>query len=59
MVNAFVVIGLFPFTRLVHIFTVPLSSLWRPYQVNIWKNDHAKGKDEMKIETKGGNREVG
>ncbi len=36
MVNAFVVIGLFPFTRLVHIFTVPLSYLWRPYQVAIW-----------------------
>ncbi len=36
MVNAFVLIGLFPFTRLVHIFTVPLSYLWRPYQVAIW-----------------------
>ena len=59
MVNAFVVIGLFPFTRLVHIFTVPLSYLWRPYQITIWNNDHAKGKDEMKIETKGSNREVG
>ncbi len=34
--NAFVVIALFPFTRLVHIFTVPLSYLWRPYQVVIW-----------------------
>ncbi len=36
MVNAFVLIGLFPFTRLVHIFTVPLSYLWRSYQVTIW-----------------------
>ena len=36
MFNAFVIIGLFPFTRLVHIFTVPLSYLWRPYQVVIW-----------------------
>ncbi len=35
-VNAFVVIALFPFTRLVHIFTVPISYLWRPYQVVIW-----------------------
>ncbi len=34
--NAFVLIGLFPFTRLVHIFTVPVSYLWRPYQVVIW-----------------------
>lgn len=59
MVNAFVVIGLFPFTRLVHIFTVPLSYLWRPYQVSIWNNDRASGKDEMKIEEKDSNREVG
>lgn len=34
--NAFVVIALFPLTRLVHIFTVPLSYLWRPYQVVVW-----------------------
>ncbi len=36
MFNAFVIIALFPFTRLVHIFTVPISYLWRPYQVAIW-----------------------
>ncbi len=36
MLNAWVIIGLFPFTRLVHIFTVPVSYLWRPYQVVIW-----------------------
>jgi nitrate reductase gamma subunit len=35
-VNAFVIIGLFPFTRLVHIFTVPITYLWRPFQVVIW-----------------------
>ncbi len=34
--TAFVVIGLFPLTRLVHLVTVPLSYLWRPYQVVIW-----------------------
>lgn len=33
---AFVVILLFPFTRLVHIFTFPITYLWRPYQVVIW-----------------------
>jgi len=33
---AFVVILLFPFTRLVHVFTVPITYLWRPYQVVIW-----------------------
>lgn len=52
MVNAFVLIGLFPFTRLVHIFTVPISYLWRPYQVTIWNHTRAGGKDELKIESK-------
>jgi len=36
MFNGFVLILLFPFSRLVHIFTVPLDYLWRPYQVVIW-----------------------
>ncbi|HSB04977.1 MAG TPA: respiratory nitrate reductase subunit gamma [Thermodesulfobacteriota bacterium] len=42
MFNAFIVIALFPFTRLVHIFTVPITYLWRPYQVVIW-NRSAQG----------------
>ncbi len=33
LVNAFVLVALFPVTRLVHIFTIPLSYLWRPWQV--------------------------
>jgi nitrate reductase gamma subunit len=41
-VNAFVVIALFPFTRLVHIFTMPISYLWRPYQVVIWNRRTSK-----------------
>ncbi len=36
MVNGFFVILLFPFTRLVHIFAIPLGYLRRPYQVFIW-----------------------
>ncbi len=36
MVNGFVLILLFPFTRLVHIITVPIPYLWRPYQLVIW-----------------------
>lgn len=43
-VNAFVVIALFPFTRLVHIFTMPISYLWRPYQVVIWNRRTSKEK---------------
>lgn len=58
MVNAFVLIGLFPFTRLVHIFTVPISYLWRPYQVAIWnRTKRAGGNDGYTIEKR--NREVG
>lgn len=38
----FLIIALFPFTRLVHIFTVPLSYLWRPYQVVIWNRHPAE-----------------
>ncbi len=50
MVNAFVLIGLFPFTRLVHIFTVPISYLWRPYQVVIWNWSGKNGKRRMDIQ---------
>lgn len=35
-VNAFLLIALFPFSRLVHIVSVPLGYLGRPYQVVIW-----------------------
>ncbi len=34
--NAFLLIFIFPFTRLVHIFTFPIRYLIRPYQVYIW-----------------------
>ncbi|TSK05149.1 MAG: respiratory nitrate reductase subunit gamma [Geobacter sp.] len=34
--NGFILILLFPFTRLVHIFTFPVRYLWRPWQVVIW-----------------------
>ncbi len=36
VVNAFLIVALFPFSRLVHIFTIPLSYLWRPYQIVYW-----------------------
>ncbi len=36
MLGGFMLIALFPFTRLVHIFTFPITYLWRPYQVVIW-----------------------
>ena len=35
-VNAFVFLALFPYSRLVHIVSVPFTYLARPYQVVIW-----------------------
>ena len=34
--NAFALVGVFPFTRLVHLVTFPITYLWRPYQVVVW-----------------------
>ncbi len=36
MLGGFVLLVLFPFTRLVHIVTAPLTYIWRPYQVVMW-----------------------
>jgi len=36
-VNAFVLIALFPFTRLVHVVSIPITYLARPFQVVIWQ----------------------
>lgn len=43
-VNGFVLIGLFPFTRLVHLVSVPLGYLWRPYQVVVWAKARRAGR---------------
>jgi nitrate reductase gamma subunit len=34
--NAFFLIALFPFSRLVHVVSIPLSYIARPYQVVVW-----------------------
>ena len=34
--GGFIIVGLFPFTRLVHFIAFPITYLWRPYQVVIW-----------------------
>lgn len=40
--GGFLLIALFPFTRLVHVVTVPITYLWRPYQVVIWNRRAAR-----------------
>jgi nitrate reductase gamma subunit len=34
--NFFLLLAIFPFTRLIHIITLPLSYLFRPWQIVIW-----------------------
>ncbi|MDY0212133.1 MAG: respiratory nitrate reductase subunit gamma [Desulfuromonadaceae bacterium] len=43
-VNAFFLVALFPFSRLVHVVSVPLTYLARPYQLVIWyaRRDHTE-----------------
>ncbi len=40
--NGFLLIALFPFTRLVHLVTFPITYLWRPFQVVIWNRRAAR-----------------
>jgi nitrate reductase gamma subunit len=43
-VVGFGIIALFPFTRLVHVVTVPLTYLYRPYQVFVWNRRAARSR---------------
>lgn len=36
VINTFAILAVYPFTRLVHITTFPLTYMWRPYQLVIW-----------------------
>ena len=36
-VTTIVIVALFPFTRMVHLLSVPLAYLWRPYQIVMWR----------------------
>ena len=40
--TAFIIIGLIPFSRLVHMLVYPLNYLWRPYQQVMWYWDKKK-----------------
>ncbi|MCP5464639.1 MAG: respiratory nitrate reductase subunit gamma [Deltaproteobacteria bacterium] len=40
--NAFVLIGILPFTRLVHFLILPISYIWRPYQLIVWNYERRK-----------------
>ncbi|MCK5524198.1 MAG: respiratory nitrate reductase subunit gamma [Thiomargarita sp.] len=36
ILNAFFLVSLFPFTRLVHMLSVPIPYIWRPHQIMRW-----------------------
>jgi nitrate reductase gamma subunit len=44
ILNAWLLIGFFPFTRLVHILVVPNPYLWRKTQVVLWNWDRSKAR---------------
>lgn len=41
-INAFLIFGIFPFTRLVHVLVVPNPYLWRRPQVVLWNRDRKR-----------------
>jgi nitrate reductase gamma subunit len=46
LINAFVLIAFFPFTRLVHVLVVPNQYLWRKTQVVLWNSPRVpQGRD--------------
>ncbi len=42
IINAFLIIAIFPFSRLVHMVSLPVEYLWRPHQVVIWNWNRKK-----------------
>ena len=42
ILNAFIILAVLPFSRLVHMLVVPIHYLWRPYQLVIWNGDRRK-----------------
>jgi nitrate reductase gamma subunit len=46
-VNAFALIALVPLTRLVHVVSFPLSYLWRPPQVVVWRRAPAPDREVL------------
>ena len=47
IVGAFVILGIIPFTRLVHFLVAPFHYIWRPYQQVIWYWDRKRVRDPL------------
>jgi nitrate reductase gamma subunit len=46
ILGGFLLIAVFPFTRLVHAVIWPITYLWRPYQVVVWNRERARAASE-------------
>lgn len=44
IINAWLLIGFFPFTRLIHVIVVPNPYLWRKVQVVMWNRDRKRAR---------------
>ena len=42
IVSAFALVGILPFTRLVHFLILPIPYIWRPYQLVVWNWNRKK-----------------
>src|SRR5215467_6692231 len=42
VLNAYVLVAVFGFSRLVHMLVIPIAYLWRPYQLVIWNWDRKR-----------------
>lgn len=45
IVGAFLIVGMIPFTRLVHFLVAPFHYIWRPYQQVVWYWDRTRIRD--------------
>ena len=42
ILNAYLLLAVFPFSRLVHMLVLPIHYLWRPYQLVVWNWDRRR-----------------
>lgn len=49
VINFFVLLAVFPFSRLIHIATYPLRYLFRPWQIVIWNRRETRNRNDTKL----------
>jgi nitrate reductase gamma subunit len=51
ILNAYLLVAVFPFSRLFHMLAFPIHYLWRPYQLVIWNRDRRRAAGKIAGET--------